>query len=159
KNALIDSYDSSAGAYGGPNKGDDARVFSNGPITLGGKVFGNVRSAQLTVTLKKDAVVNGDVIAGTTIANFGTINATATENSPTEPLAPDAVAACSPFSDGSGISGVFTYDAAKRDLPVKGGKPARPAAGTYCFHNVTVGGGSTLRTAGAVVLTLNAKLD
>ena len=90
KNALIDSYDSSAGAYGGPNKGDDARVFSNGPITLGGKVFGNVRSAQSSVTLKKDAVVNGNVIAGTTIANFGTINGTATENSPTEPLAPDA---------------------------------------------------------------------
>ena len=42
---------------------------------------------------------------------------------------------------------------------MKGGKTATLAAGTYCFHNVTVGGGSTLRTAGAVVLTLNAKLD
>jgi len=42
---------------------------------------------------------------------------------------------------------------------VKGGRTATLAAGTYCFHNVTVGGGATLRAEGAVVLVLNGKLD
>jgi hypothetical protein len=147
KNALID--------------GASVRVFSNGPITLQGKVDGNVRSAAAGVTVKKDGLVTGDVIAGTTItvAAGGAINGTSTENSPTEPLAPDAVAPCSPFSDASGISGAFTYDAAKGDLTVKGGKTAALAGGTYCFHNVTVGGGATLRADGAVTLVLTAKLD
>ena len=67
--------------------------------------------------------------------------------------------ACSPYSDGSGIGGAFTYDAVKGDLTVKGGKTATLAAGTYCFHNVTVGGGATLRAAGAVGLALTGKLD
>jgi hypothetical protein len=162
KNALIDSYDSSAGAYGASNHGNSARVFGNGPITLaGGTVNGNVRSAASSVTLLTGAVVSGDVTAGKTIANSGTIGGTATQNSPTEPLAPDAVSPCTPFSGTAGISGAgdFTYNAAG-DLTVKGGgRTVTLAAGTYCFRNVSVGGGSTLRAAGPVVLVLDGALS
>ncbi len=149
------------GGEGALIDGASVRAFSNGAISLAGTVDGNVRSAQSSVALKKGALVTGDVIAGTTItvAPGGAINGTSTEHSPTEPLAPDAVPACSPFSDASGISGGFTYDAARGDLTVKGGKTATLAAGTYCFHNVTVSGGSTLNVGGAVTLVLTGKLD
>jgi hypothetical protein len=125
----------------------------------GAKVYGSVRSSQSSVTLKLGSHVTGDVTAGTTIANAGTIDGTATPNAPATPLAPDPVAACSPFGDASGISGSFTYDATRGDLTVKGGRTATLAAGTYCFHNLTVAGGSTLRAAGAVVIVLTGKLD
>jgi hypothetical protein len=149
------------GGKGALIDGPSVRAFSNGALSLAGTVDGDVRSAAAGITVKKGGLVTGDATAGTTItvAVGGAINGTSTENLPTEPLAPDAVAACSPFSDASGLSGAFTYDAAKGDLTVKGGKTATLAAGSYCFHNVTVSGGSTLATAGAVTLTLTGKLD
>jgi hypothetical protein len=110
------------------------------------------------VTLTRGSLVTGDVTAGTTIANAGTIGGSATPNSPAAPLSPAPVAACSPFSGAAGIGGAFVYDAVAGDLTVKGGKTATLAAGTYCFHNVTVAGGATLRIDGAVVLRLTGNL-
>ena len=124
KGAVIDTFDSSAGPYGGANVGDAADLLSNGTMTLAGAVHGDVRSTQGPVTLKKSSLVTGDVYAGTTIKNDGTVNGSVNPNSPTAPLVPDAVPDCSPYSDGTGLAGGFVYDAAKGDLTVKGGKTA-----------------------------------
>ena len=159
RDALIDSYDSSVGPYGGANAGDSVTLLSNGVMSLAGAVHGDVRSTQSSVKLKKSSLVTGDVWAGTTIDNAGTVNGSVNPNSPVAPLVPDAVPDCSPYSDGTGLAGGLVYDAASGDLTVQGGKTATIAAGTYCFHKVTLGGGATLTATGPVVLRLTDKLE
>jgi hypothetical protein len=159
-NALtVDSFDSSAGAYGPGNSGSAATLFSNGPIGLGhADVGGDVVSALSSVDLDR-ATISGNVTAGTWIAGDGTVGGTSTANSPSAPLAAPAVGGCSPYSGASGISGKFTYSPATGDLTVGGGKTATLAAGTYCFHNVVVSGGAMLTVAGPVTIRLKGVLD
>jgi hypothetical protein len=158
--ATIDSFDSAVGPYGGANVGQAASVFSNLDILLGGAtVGGSVRAAQGAVTLQSGAVVTGDVTAGGAISNKGTINGTATPNTPTPTIDPPDVAPCSPFSGTAGISGDFKYDAAKGDLTVSGKKSVTLADGTYCFHNLSLSGGSELHVNGPVKIFLTGKLE
>ena len=42
---------------------------------------------------------------------------------------------------------------------MSGGKTATLAAGTYCFHNVTLSGGSTLAVAGPVKIVVTGKVN
>ena len=91
---------------------------------------GGIRSALGPVTVQNGGVVTGDVQAGTTITNKGTINGTATPNSPSPTIAPPDVAPCSPFSGTAGHQRrQFKYDAAKGDLTVSGGKTVTLADG------------------------------
>ena len=160
KGTIVDSYDSSAGPYGPANSGSAAEVFSNGLAALGGSsTYGNVRSALGAAKLDKGGLVTGDVTAGTTITNLGTIGGTATPNSPTPAIAAPPVAACSPYSSATGISGKFSYSPVSGDLTVSGGKTATLADGTYCFHSVTLSGGSTLSVGGPVVVVVNGVLN
>jgi hypothetical protein len=157
-NSLIDSFDSSAGAYGPGNMGTAVSLLSNGVVTLGGAtVHGDVRSTQASVVLKDSALVTGDVTAGTTIKNGGTINGTATPNSPAALMTPAPVPDCSPFGAVSGIGGKSSYNPAKGDLTVK--SSVTLADGTYCFHNVTLSGGGMLRVTGPVTIKLTGELD
>jgi hypothetical protein len=55
------------------------------------------------------------------------------------------------------ITGAYTYDPVKGNLTVSGGGMATMAAGTYCFNNVTVSGGSTLAFSGAVIMNVTGK--
>ena len=157
----IDSFDSAVGPYGGTNVGDAASLFSNLDVLLtGAKVSGGVRSALGAVTLQKGVVVTGDVRAGTAITNNGTIGGTATPNSPSQTIAPPNVAPCSPFTRTAGISGgPFSYNAAKGDLTVGGGKNVTLADGTYCFHDLTLSGGSHLNVNGPVKIFLTGQLE
>jgi hypothetical protein len=156
KGTIVDSYDSSAGAYGPANSGSAAEVFSNGLAALGASsTFGNVRSALGAAKLDKGGLVSGNVTAGTTITNLGTIGGTASPNTPTPPIDAQPVAVCSPYSSAAGISGKFSYSALTGDLTVSGGKTATLADGTYCFHSVTLSGGSTLSVGGPVKLVVN----
>ena len=118
-----------------------------------------MRSALGPVSLDKGGLVSGDVTAGGPITNKGTIQGTATPNSPSPPINAPPVAACSPYSDGTGISGKFAYSPATGDLTVSGGKTATLAAGAYCFHNITLSGGSTLAVAGPVKIALTGVLN
>ena len=157
---VVDSFDSSLGPYGPGNTSALASLFSNGVIGLGtASVYGDVRSATASVTLEKNGLVTGDVRAGTAINNKGTINGTATPNSPSPPIIAPPVAVCSPFSGTGGLSGKFSYDAAKGDLTLSGGKTVTLAGGSYCFHNLTLSGGSVLTVAGPVTLTLTGLLN
>ena len=160
KGALVDSFDASAGPYGGANKGVEASVFSNASIDLGGgTVRGDVRSALGPVNLDKGGLVSGDVTAGGAITNQGTIQGTATPNTETPQIDAPPVAACSPYSDATGISGKFAYSSTTGNLTVSGGKTATLAAGEYCFHNLVLSGGSTLAVAGPVKITLTGLLN
>jgi hypothetical protein len=160
KGVLVDSYDSSAGPYGSGNNGNAAEVFSNHAVGLSSSsTHGSIRSALGPVSLDKGGLVTGDVRAGLGITNLGTIGGTQTPNSPSQPINAPPVAACSPYSSASGISGKFTYNAATGDLTVSGGKTATLADGTYCFHNVTLSGGSTLAVTGPVAIVVNGPLN
>jgi hypothetical protein len=147
------------GGQGAAVDGSGATVFSNGAVALShAHVTGDVRSAQSSVSMDADGTVSGDVTAGTTITG-GTIGGTATPNAPSSPLAAPAVTPCSPFSGAAGLGGKYAYNAATGDLTVAGGKTATLAAGTYCFHNVTVSGQSVLTVTGAVKIVLTGRLD
>jgi hypothetical protein len=159
-NGVVDSFDSSAGPYGTGNKSSAATTFSNGAISLGQiDVFGNAQSAAGSVSLEKNGSVSGNVQAGTTISSKGTIGGTATPNSPSAPLVAPSVPPCSPFSPATGLSGGFSYDAAKGDLSVSGNRMLTLAGGTYCFHNVSISGGGVLTVAGPVKIVLTGKWD
>jgi hypothetical protein len=158
--SLVDSFDSGVGPYGSANQAGEANVFSNGLVAVDStRVAGDVRSAQGGVTIDKNGTVMGNVRAGTTIATAGTIGGTATPNAQSPPIAAPTVAACNPFSDASGISGKFTYNAATGDITVTAGTTVTLADGTYCFHKLTLSGGSSLTVSGPVSIVVTDKLD
>jgi hypothetical protein len=158
-NPFVDSYDSAAGTYPS-NRSEHASVFSNGPIALGSaSILGDVRSATSSVTLGGGGLVTGSVRAGTAITSQGTIRGSRTPNSPSPTLNPPSVASCSPYSGPVGLSGQFSYNAATGDLTLSGQKTATLAAGTYCFRNVALSGGSSLNVSGPVTIVLNGVLS
>ena len=68
----IDSYDSSAGAYGSSNHGSAALVLSNAPVSFAGVVLsGGATSTQGGVSVAKSASVSGNVTAGGTASVRG----------------------------------------------------------------------------------------
>jgi hypothetical protein len=111
------------------------------------------------VNLKQSSLVTGNVVAGQNVTNNGTVLGTVTQNSPSPAITAPPVPACSPYSTGTGIGGQFSYNAANGNLSVQGGKSATLAGGTYCFHDLTLGGGSTLTISGPVTIFLNGKLN
>ena len=58
-------------------------------------------------------LITGNVRAGTTITNAGTIQGTKTPNSPSPTLNPSPVAACSPYTPATAFGGV--HDLQRRD--------------------------------------------
>jgi hypothetical protein len=162
----VDSFDPSQGPYTAGGATSVSRIFSNGTITLqtGSTVKGDVRSTQGNVILHASsggdpgAVVNGNVTAGTTISQKGTVTGTITAGSPASALVAPLPASCSPFSSSAGISGTFSYSSSTGDLVVNGPNTATLANGTYCFHSITLNTGGTLRVNGPVVVNLTGKL-
>jgi hypothetical protein len=158
--ALVDSYNSSNGPY--PNSpSNQASLFSNGTITLqGAKVYGELVSAS-NVILQANSLVTGDVVYGTTLSNSGTAQTQPIHQTST-PLVLAIPGDCgsftaAPTTGNMWISGAYTYSAAKGDLTVSGGGTAVLANGSYCFHNVTVSGGSTLVINGPVKINVTGK--
>ena len=157
-NALVDSFDSTPGLGGyAATRGALVNVLSNGTINVQGTVWGNVESAAANVVVGGGTVVTGNVTAGTTISNSGSISGTIAPNMPLPPIDAPAVAACAPFTPvtpSGWISGNYTYDAAKGDLTVNGQNTATLAGGSYCLHSITLSGGSTLAVSGPVKVNL-----
>ncbi len=156
--ALVDSYDSSAGQYSQTNQSNDALLLSNGTITLqGAKVHGDMITAG-NVILQANSLVTGNVVYGTTFSNSGTVQGSIIHQSTTfiDAPIPDA---CGSYTKAptTWITGAYTYDATKGNLTVSGGGTATLASGTYCFNNVTVSGGSTLRINGTVIINVTGK--
>jgi hypothetical protein len=134
-------------------------LISNGPIlTSGGADVDGDFLAGGKVTVGTGTVVTGDVTYGTTLANSGTIQGTIAQQSTLFVQAP-IPGACGTYTKGptTWITGAFTYDPIKGNLTVSGGGTATMGPGTYCFNNVTVSGGSTLRFTGQVVINVTGK--
>jgi hypothetical protein len=159
KAGKIDSFNSATGAYGSKNHGSAALLMSNKGISFAGvSVLGSTISTQSSVSVAHTASVSGNVTAGTTVSNLGTVGGTVTQHSTTAALSAPAVSACSKYSAKTGISGgTFTYSPTTGNLAVKTGT-VKLASRTYCFNNVTLAAGSTLSVSGAVTIHLKAKL-
>src|SRR6266516_3620799 len=159
--AYVDSFDSMS-AYA-DSHGSHANVFSNGQIDLKrAKVYGNVVSTQGNVIIKSGSLVSGDLTYATTLTNSGTVQGTISRQT-TSPFTAAVPIACgsyrtAPTSLNNWVMGNFTYDQTSGDLTVSGGNAATLANGTYCLHDVTLSGGSTLTVNGAVVINLTGQL-
>lgn len=146
--ALADSFDSTTGYPA--SKGNNAIVLSNGTVDISGTVGGDVFSTAGAVNVQPSGVVTGNVSAGTTISNKGSILGTATANSPSGALAAPAVPNCGAFTAPANASG---------DLTVGNNSTTTLAAGTYCFHNLTLSGQGKLQVTGNVVIRLTGTLS
>jgi|SRR5579862_143632 len=153
----IDSFDSTRGVYGSANHTKVALVLSNGPLSFSGaSLYGSAISTQGSVSVASGAGVSGSVIAGTTASIAGIVVGTVTQHAPSRALSLPTVAACSPLSPTTGISGgSFTYFSG--NLVVNSGT-VRLASRTYCFNTVTLAAGSTLSVSGPVTINLRGKL-
>ena len=153
--AVADSFDSSVGYPA--SQGANALILSNGPINIGGaKILGNIVSTQGAVNLQPGSIVNGNVGAGTVVTNKGTVNGTVAQNQSAGALVAPAAPDCGAFTLNPSITGNFSYS--NGDLKVSGNSAVQVAAGTYCFHNVTLTGGATLQVSGPVVINLTGEL-
>jgi hypothetical protein len=156
--ALVDSYNSSIGYA---THDDQATLLSNGTITLqGAKIHGDLIAADGgKVVLQANSLVAGNIDYGTTIslASSAVVQGTSMQQSNPAFVAPIPAACGSYTQAGTWITGAYTYDPVKGNLTVSGGGMATMAAGTYCFNNVTVSGGSTLAFSGAVIMNVNGK--
>ncbi len=133
--SIVDSY---IGTYDPASPGGAAEIGSNGNVKLSGSVSGSVRASG---TVDGSDVVSGDVYEGVPAENL------------------PAVAACSPYSDGSGISatGGLSHDTGTGDITVSGGNTLTLAPGTYCFNKFTLSGGGMLRITGPTDIYLTDK--
>lgn len=158
---LADSYDSTGGYPA--TKGSLANILSNGTITVGGsgKVFGNVRSTRVGVSLTGTAQVTGNATAGTTVSKAASavVGGTITNNALAPVMTMPSVPACSPFSSSSGITGTFTYNSSTGDLTLSGVNIATLANGTYCFHNVSLSNSAQLKVNGPVTIKMTGTLS
>jgi len=155
--ALADSFNGTAGYPA--SQGNNVLILSNGLVDVkGARINGNILSAQGSVQLGPGSFVTGDVSAGTTITNQGTIGGSATPNHGSGGIVAPAVAPCGAFTPaGNWISGNYSY--ANGDLTVNANGTATISAGTYCFHNVKLSGQGVLQTNGAVSIGLTGTLQ
>jgi hypothetical protein len=139
-----------------------ASIFSNGPIWVGGVIIrGNLQSTQDSIFAGKLARVRGDATAATTISHKKRIFGAKTEFAPTQPLEAPPLESCfdysSPQSLLAGSSAKFSYSPQTGDLLVKKGAVTLPFE-TYCFHNITLWRGTTLRVTHPTTVQLSGKL-
>ena len=160
-NVTVDSYNSSIGYP--TSKSSLANLLSNGTVSISGssKVFGNVRSARVGVSVQGTSQVNGNATAGTTVSKGASavITGTTTNNALAPLMTLPSVVPCSPFSSSAGISGTYAYNSSTGDLTLSGINIATLANGNYCFHNVTLTNSAQLKVNGPVVIKLTGTLS
>jgi hypothetical protein len=161
-NALVDSYDSTGGYPA--TKGSLANLLSNGTLSVLGssKMFGNVRSTRVGVTVQGTSQVTGNATAGTTVSKGASaiIGGTITNNALAPVMTLPSVPACGPpYSPNSGISGTYTYNSSTGDLSLSGINIATLANGNYCFHNVTLTNSGQLKINGPVTIKLTGTFN
>jgi hypothetical protein len=130
-------------------------------MTLGpATIKGEVRSALSSIVLGGGGLITGDARAGTTItAAAGAIQGAKTPNSPSPTLNPPNPSNCAGFSTAAQVGAGTSYNATTGDLTLTGARTLTLAAGTYCFHNVVLSGGSSLNVSGAVSVKLSGTLS
>lgn len=138
---LIDSFDSSHGAYKNANRGSSALVLSNGAVSLAG------------VSLA------GDVMGSTvSVASSAHVTGLVTQAAPSPLLTAAPVTRCAALSKTAGKGGKFSYSPKTGNLKVVSGTVTLKN-GTYCFNNVVLSPKSTLAVSGPVTIHLRGKLS
>jgi hypothetical protein len=151
---FADSFDSTIGYP--TSAGNNMTVLSNGTIEImGAHVNGSLISTGSSILLQPGTIVNGNVVAGTTVTNKGIVNGTIAQNQSAAALVAPAVADCGAFTLNPNVTGSFTYSGG--DLKVTG--TASIGGGTYCFHSLTLNGGAVLQVSGAVSISLTGALN
>jgi len=140
--AITDSFDSGVAPYDAATAGHAGSVRANRDITI----------------LGTNTQVQGNATAGGTVsAGAGQVTGTITNGASLQYFPP--VPPCGPpYSSGSGITG-GSYDATSGDLQGTSHDAITLAAGTYCFHSVSLAGTSTLTVTGKVQLYVIDKSD
>lgn len=140
--AKVDSFDSTQGPYNPLTATLQAKVVSNGDVTM----------------TNSSGYVRGDVSAGGTVSIDGTVTGTTTQGA--APVNFDSVTPCGPpFSSGAGITGAgVSYDSSTGKLSSSGGSPVTFANGTYCLGEISFSGGSNIVVNGAVEIYLTGKV-
>ncbi len=138
---MIDSFDSSHGAYKGSNHASAALVLSNGAVSLAGVAVGGD--------------VTGSIVS---LASSASVSGLVTQAAPSPPIAVPAVAKCAAFSTKGIKGGKFVYSTKTGNLKVVKGT-VKLANGTYCFNNVTLAPKSMLAVSGPVTIHLRGKLN
>src|SRR5205085_8691752 len=101
---FADSFDSTVGYPAGA--GNNMTILSNGTIEImGARVNGNILSTASNVLLQPNTIVNGNVVAATSVTNKGTVNGTITQNQSAAALNAPAVADCGAFTASPNVSG------------------------------------------------------
>ena len=162
-NALVDSFNSSIAGYP-TSQSNQASLLSNSTITLqGARMGGDLISGTGNVILQANSLVTGDVVYSTTLSNQGTVQGTIYHQAST-PFSAPLPGACgnytaAPTNANRWITGTYSYNANTGDLNVSGNNTVTLANGTYCFHNVTASGGSTLRVTGPVRISVTGTFN
>jgi Tfp pilus assembly protein PilX len=141
--AIVDSWDSSTGPYGGLNVGSAGNIGSNGNISVAGSgttISGNASSAG-TVSLSGGATVTGTITNGVAPSVY----------TPMTPCGP-------PYSSGAGIIG-GSYNSATGVLTVGNNSTVTLTPKTYCFSTISFGTHASLANTGAVVINLTSDTD
>lgn len=161
-NALVDSYNSTGGYPA--TKGSLTNFLSNGTVSVAGssKVFGNVRSTRVGVSVLGTSLVTGNATAGTTVTkgSSATIGGTITNNALAPVMTLPSVPACGPpYSPNSGITGTYSYNPSTGNLSLSGINIATLANGSYCFNNVTLTNSAQLKVNGPVTIKLTGTIS
>ncbi|MBI3783687.1 MAG: hypothetical protein HY270_09810 [Deltaproteobacteria bacterium] len=140
--SVVDSYDSSVGAYKAASAGSRGDLRSNGNITLNSNA-----------TIRGSAIASGSVSSGT-ITGARIQNAAPLDLSSVTPCGP-------PYSSNTGItgSGSWSYNAATGVLTEKSTAIINLAANTYCFASITQSGSATITVSAAVKINLTGSFD
>jgi hypothetical protein len=125
---IVDSYNSTSGAYGGANVSANGDVSANGNIALSG-----------STSIQGDATAHGTVSGGS--LDHGTVTA----GGPAI-VEPQVACPAGPYTASVPLPSGVTYNSATGDLTLSGSAalvlPAPPT--TYYFHNVTLSGSSSI---------------
>ncbi len=140
--AKIDSFDSRVGPYDPGNPGSAGDAGSNGDIDVLGL-----------------SEVNGDATAGGTVDITAPATVTGTVTTGAPPVSVPPVTPCGPpWSDGTGLSGTYTYNPVDGTLVVDD-QNITFANGTYCFSSIDMKGNSSLTPNGPVEIYLTYQAD
>jgi hypothetical protein len=115
-------------------------------------------SALGNVILQSGSLVTGDVVYSTTLSNSGTVQGTIYHQT-SPPFVAPIPDSCGSYTAAPIITGAYTYNASTGNLTVSGGGTATLANGSYCFKNLTVSGGSTLRVNGQVMISVTGQFN
>jgi hypothetical protein len=152
--AIVDSWDSGAGGYGGGNIGTEGDIHGNGDVTI-----------------TNNSTVSGEAsAAGTVTENTGGVATEGTQDGAPPAYYPSAGCPTGPYTPTADMpAGPYAYADASGNLTVDN-KTLELPSGTYYFNNVTVQKGSgrfgpapgaqiTVYIAGSLTVTQSAHLN